>query len=131
MTIKKSSGFTVIELIFVIALFGFASILFFVQKNNLNIVNQDNEKKIAINAMYYSLEEVFYVSNGYYPQTINSSNLKSVDPSLFTDSSGIKINTDGSAYTYTPLNCNDNKCKSYKLKATLAKESDYIKTSRF
>jgi hypothetical protein len=100
------------------------------QKDNLVVVSHDNSKKTAINAMYYSLEEVFYPANGYYPQAINADNLKSVDPTLFTDPSGVIINTEGSAYTYSPTNCAENKCKSYTLKATLEKEADYIKTSR-
>ena len=127
--IKKSNGFTVIELIFIIAIISFASALFFVQKNNLEIVANDNTKKTAINAMYYSLEKVFYVTNGYYPQTISADNLTSVDPSLFTDPEGIKLGTTGSSYSYTPTNCADSKCKSYTLKATLENESDYTKSN--
>lgn len=128
---RKQTGFTLIEIIFVTAIFAFASILFFVQKNNLSVVNQDNNKKTAINAMYYSLEEVFYKANSYYPQTISSDNLKSVDPDLFSDPNGYKINENGSSYHYSALNCStDGKCKSYELKATLSKEADYIKTSR-
>jgi len=127
---KKSQGFTVIELIFIVVVCGLASILFFVQKNELQIIASDDSKKIAINSMYYSLEEVFYAANKYYPQTISSDNLKSVDPALFTDPDGILIGTAGSVYSYLPTNCNDNQCKSYTLKSTLQKEADYIKTSR-
>jgi len=128
--IKHSRGFTVIEILFVVVLIGAASIIFFIQKHNLSIVAQDNTSKTAINAMYYGLEEVFYPANQYYPQTISSSNLKSVDPSLFTDQNGIKLGAAGSTYTYSPTNCTDGKCKSYTLKTTLNKEADYTKTSR-
>ena len=127
--IKHSRGFTVIELLFVAILISAASVLFFIQKNNIEIVADDSTKKVAINAMYYSLEEVFYPANKYYPQSISSDNLKSVDPTLFTDPNGIKINTTGSAYTYSPTNCSKDKCKSYTLKSTLEKEDDFIKTS--
>jgi type II secretory pathway pseudopilin PulG len=127
---KRITGFTVIELLFVAVLVGLASILFFVQKHNLEVVAQDDTKKTAINAMYYGLEEVFYPTYKYYPQSISSDNLKSVDPALFTDPNGIKINTAGSAYTYSPTNCTDGKCKSYTLQTTLENESDFIKTSR-
>lgn len=128
--IKRSNGFTVIELIFIIILIGAASILFFMQKNSVETVAQDNAKKTAINAMYYGLEEVFYPANQYYPQTISSDNLKSVDPALFTDPSGVKLGTSGSAYSYSPTNCAENKCKSYTLKAALSNEADYTKTSK-
>jgi prepilin-type N-terminal cleavage/methylation domain-containing protein len=127
---KKSDGFTVIELIFVVVIFGLASILFFVQKNNLEIVARDNNRKTAINAMYYALEEVFYPTYKYYPQTISSDNLKSVDPALFKDPNDAAINTAGSTYSYTPINCTNGECKSYTLKTTLENESDFIKTNR-
>lgn len=126
---KKSNGFTIIELLFVIALLGTASVIFFIQKQNIETISHDNQKKTAINAMYYSLEEVFYAANHYYPQTINSDDLKSVDPALFTDPNGIKLGTTGSAYIYTPTNCTSNQCKSYTLEATLENEADYIKSS--
>jgi hypothetical protein len=109
---------------------GLACIIFFVQKNNIEVIAQDNSKKTAINAMYYGLEEVFYPANKYYPQTIGSDNLKSVDPALFTDPTGIKLGKAGSAYTYSPTNCTNNECKSYSLKATLTNEVDFVKTSR-
>ena len=80
--------------------------------------------------MYYGLEEVFYPTYKYYPQTISSDNLRSVDPTLFTDPDGIAINTAGSAYTYSPTNCTDGKCKSYTLKSTLENEGDFVKISR-
>ena len=128
--IKHTHGFTVIELIFIIVLIGFASVLFFVQKQNLEKVASDNTKKTAINSMYYGLEEVFYPANNYYPQTINSDNLKSVDPNLFTDPDGVALGTTGSAYTYTPTDCTDSKCKGYTLTATLSNEDDYTKTNK-
>lgn len=127
---KRTSGFTVIELVFIIVVLGLACIIFFVQKNNIEVIAQDNSKKTAINAMYYGLEEVFYPANKYYPQTIGSDNLKSVDPALFTDPTGIKLGKAGSAYTYSPTNCTNNECKSYSLKATLTNEVDFVKTSR-
>ena len=127
---KHSNGFTILELIFVIILASSASVIFFIQKNNIEVTARDNAKKTAINAMYYSLEEVFYPNNKYYPQTINSDVLKSMDPDLFKDPNGIKIGETGSTYTYEPKDCVENKCKSYKLKATLEKEADYVKTNK-
>lgn len=127
---KRTDGFTVIEILFVAVLIGIASVLFFVQKQSLEVNARDDSRKIAINSIYYSLEEVFYPANKYYPQTLNINDLKSVDPALFTDPNGIIIGTEGSEYTYTPTNCNDNKCKSYTLTSTLEKEADFIKTSR-
>ncbi len=127
---RRSNGFTVIELVFIIIIAAAASIIFFVQKNNIQTVAEDDTKKTAINSIYYGLEEVYYKQNGYYPQTVDSTILPSVDPALFTDPSGITIGSAGSSYQYSPINCLNNQCKSYTLKAALAKEADYIKTSR-
>lgn len=129
-TTSTSKGFTIIELIFIIVLLGAASVLFFVQKNNLEVAGRDETRKTAINAMYYSIEEVYFKTNGYYPQTIDATVLPSVDPSLFTDPNGVKIGEANSNYRYEPYNCNDNKCKNYTLRTTLENEADYIKTNR-
>lgn len=126
---KQISGFTVIELIFAIVILSTASIIFFVQKNNIEIVAQDDAKKTAINSMYYALEKVFYKENGYYPQSISDENLRSVDPTLFTDLNGIKLGQSGCAYSYIPTDCTDGKCQKYTLRADLAKEDDYEKTN--
>ena len=127
---RSSNGFTVIELAFVITVMIFASIFFFLQKQNIEVAANDKQKKTAINAMYYSLEEVFYSTNKYYPQSISSDNLKSMDPALFTDPDGKAINTSGSAYSYKPVNCVDDKCKGYTLTTTLSNEADYVKTNK-
>jgi prepilin-type N-terminal cleavage/methylation domain-containing protein len=123
-------GFTIIEILFVIALVGVASVLFFMQKNNLEVAKRDEARKTSINAMYYSLEEVFYKANGFYPQTINQTVLPSVDPDLFTDPNGVKIGESTSEYRYETANCNGDQCKSYTLRTTLENEADFVKTSR-
>lgn len=129
-TTSTSKGFTVIELIFIIVLLGVASVLFFVQKNNLASAGRDETRKTAINAMYYSIEEVYFKANHYYPRTIDSAVLPSVDPSLFTDPNGVKIGEAKSNYRYEPYNCTGDQCKNYTLRTTLENEADYIKTNR-
>ena len=76
----KRNGFTVIELLVVIAVLGVGCWLFFSEKMKLDAVQRDNQRKVAINAMYYSLEEYYYAKFGYYPQTIDSKTLRTVDP---------------------------------------------------
>jgi type II secretory pathway pseudopilin PulG len=124
---RKTRGFTVIELLIIVAILGAASVLFFVQKHNVEVAGRDNERKTAINALYYSLEEVYYKAHGYYPVTIDETQLPSVDPALFTDPNGIKIDTAGSDYRYESLNCTNDKCKAYTLRSTLQNEADFIK----
>jgi prepilin-type N-terminal cleavage/methylation domain-containing protein len=126
---KQTSGFTIIELLFVVIVLALASVFFFVQKNNLQVTNRDDQRKTAINAMYYSLEQVFYKQNHFYPKTINQTVLPSVDPALFIDPNGAAIGDSSSSYSYLPVNCTDEKCASYTLRTTLQNQADYIKSS--
>ncbi|MFZ1250146.1 MAG: type II secretion system protein [Candidatus Microsaccharimonas sp.] len=126
---KSSRGFTVIELLIVITFFAVASVIFFVQKNHVEVAARDDARKTAINAMYYSLEEVYFKQNQSYPRTINSENLPSVDPELFKDPNNVKINESTSDYRYEGLNCTDSSCKQYTLRANLEAEDDFVKNS--
>ena len=123
-------AFTVPELLVVCAFATLLLILFFVQKSNVDAMNRDEKRKTAINAMYYAIEESFYVQNKYYPETISEDVLTVIDPELFTDPQGFYINTDFGSYSYEGTNCKDSKCKSYTLRAQLEKEDDYIKRNR-
>ncbi len=127
---KYSRGFTVIELIVVVVLLGAASMLFFIQKNNVEVAARDETRKTSINAMYYSLEEVYFKANNSYPRTINSTILPSVDPDLFKDPNGVKVGESGSNFSYDAINCTGDACKAYTLRTTLENEADYIKTNR-
>jgi type II secretory pathway pseudopilin PulG len=127
---KRTSGFTVIEIIVVIAFLAATGVVLLFQKGAISAAQRDGQRKTAINAMYYNLEEVYYKNNGNYPVSIDSNVLTAMDPSLFTDPNGKKINTSGTDYRYDSTNCTDNKCKSYTLRAHLEKETDYVKPSR-
>jgi len=127
---KTKRGFTVLELIVCIVFVAIFVVLFFIQKVNIDAMNRDQQRKIAINAMFYSLEEGFYEQNGYYPETIFEDNLTTMDPNLFTDPMGINIGDEGSSYRYEPANCNEGECKEYTLRAIMEKEDTYIRSSR-
>lgn len=129
-TKKFSKGFTVIELVIVIAFLILGAVLFVSQKAQLDSIERDNYRKTALNAMYYNLEEVYYQQNQYYPAKIDSQTLKAMDPELFNDAQGVKLGDAKSEFRYEPKNCQDNKCKSYTLRADLEQEADFIKNSR-
>ena len=123
-------AFTVPEILVVCFFASLLLILFFVQKSNVDAMDRDDQRKTALNAMYYALEEGFYEQNGYYPETISEENLTVMDPALFTDPLGYNLGTEGSSYTYEPANCENGKCQEYVLKAVLEKEDIYTKKSR-
>jgi len=127
---KYTRGFTVIELLIVVVLLMAASLLFFIQKNNVEVAARDETRKTSINAMYYSLEEVYFKENQTYPRVINSEILPSVDPELLKDPSGVKIGEADSDFSYEGTNCDGDNCKAYTLRTTLQNEDDYIKTNR-
>ena len=127
---KRSQGFTVIEVIVVILFLGVATTILFIQKANLSATQRDDQRKIAVNAMYYNLEEVFFEKNGYYPSKIDSKTLRAMDPEFFTDPYGIKINEQNAGYRYQGNNCTNDRCAGYKLSADMEKEATYTKTNR-
>lgn len=128
---KRTTGFTVIEILVAILFLASATVILFTQRQNLVATQRDATRKIAINAMYYSLEEVYYKAHSSYPSKLDSNTLPSVDPALFTDPNGKKLGDSASSYRYEPTNCDTSgACKSYTLRALMEKEGDYVKTSR-
>lgn len=127
---KRKKGFTIIELIIVATFVGLLLILFLVQKSNFDALQRDEDRKTAINAMYYALEESYYREHSYYPETISESNITVIDPALWTDPSGYNLGDPKSSYSYEPADCDNGHCKKYILKANLEKEATYIKTNR-
>lgn len=123
-------GFTFLELVIVATFAGLLVLLFFIQKNNLDALARDEDRKTAINAMYYALEESFYREHGYYPETISEENITVIDPALWTDPDGHNLGDPKSNYSYQPGNCDNGKCKEYILRAELEKENPYIKQNR-
>ena len=126
----RQRGFTVLELIIAIVVLLAAGGIFFVQKRNLEIAKTDAQSKTAINAIYYSLEDVYYPANQMYPEHLTADQLKGMDPADLKDPKGKTIGDQGSAYRYEPKDCKDGKCKSYTLTADLQNEADFVKQSR-
>jgi type II secretory pathway pseudopilin PulG len=127
---ETKKGFTILEILVVAVFATLLLVLFFIQKSNIDAMERDEDRKTAINAMYYALEESFYKENGYYPETISEDNIKVIDPALWTDPYGINLGDPLSSYSYEPADCKDGKCKEYTLKADLEKEDDYVKRNR-
>lgn len=126
----RQKGFTVIELVAAVIFLTAAGVVLFFQLDGIYMQQLNSDKKTAINAMYFSLEEGFYQKNKFYPETLEDNTLPTMDKELLTDPFGVKIGEPGSAYRYEPTNCDSGKCKSYTLRATLDKEEDFVRASR-
>lgn len=126
----RKSGFTVIEVIVVAAFLIGAGVVLMFQVQRVDREHDNSQKKIAINAIHYSLEENFYAKNQYYPETLKDDTLSTLDKELLLDPQGIKINDERSAYRYEPKKCSDGKCQEYSLRASLQGEDDFVKESR-
>lgn len=124
---KHTQGFTVVELIIAILVLAATGTLFFVQKQNVEAINRDTQRKTAINAMFYNLKEVYYPAHHSYPSKIGSDNLKAMDPALFKDPYGNAVGQQISNYRYLPTGCNGDSCTGFTLRADLERESDYVK----
>ncbi len=127
---NTQKGFTVIELIVLILLVGCIGLVAWTQINHIEVARRDDKRRVAINSMYYTLEEVYYPANKSYPKTLDEKALPSVDKDLFSDPNNTKIGKGESDYRYEPTDCSETSCKSYTLRADLEAEDDYVKASR-
>lgn len=127
---NKKPGFTVIEILTLVVFLTAVGIIFAIQRGDIAAKNRDDQRKVAINSIYYSLEEVFYRQHEFYPESISEENLPGVDPEIFTDPRGVVLGKNASNYRYEAKDCEDGRCQSYTLRTTLEKEDDFIKESR-
>lgn len=128
---QAKKGFTLLEISIVGVFAALLVIIFFIQKADVDAMNRDDDRRAAINAMYYALEEYFYPKYGYFPSEISEKNLPVVDPALFTDPFKQNVGSAYSSYSYEPANCNDkNECREFILRAQLEKGDTYIKSGR-
>ncbi len=105
--------------------------LFISQKATVDAAIRDTARKTSVNAIYYSLEDVYYKKTGYYPESVEPKTLTAIDPALLKDPDGFEIGDPQSSVKYESSDCSlDGKCKQYTLRADLEKEAEYTKTNR-
>lgn len=126
----RQQAFTVIEIIIVAVFLITAGVVAFFQYERLLEQQADDQKKTAINAIYYSLEEGYFPTHQSYPEHIDKDTLPTMDSSLLTDPYDITLGEQDSAYRYEPKNCKDGQCRSYTLRTSLSHESDFVKQSQ-
>jgi prepilin-type N-terminal cleavage/methylation domain-containing protein len=67
---KRSSGFTIVELLIVIVVIGILAALVIVQFSNVQARARDAERKSDIRALQSKVAE-YYALNGYYPTALS------------------------------------------------------------
>lgn len=146
----KQTGFTIIELLIVIALIGILSSLVYMGVGNSQKRGRDTERAADIDTIHAQLEE-YYTDKGAYPNTINTTVLPGLFPDALVDPSGDSITIDtpvasqaaaqatanptGSPdYVYIPYptGCDSTNCRGYILKSfienpTLPMTNPYVR----
>lgn len=127
---KHSAGFTVVELLVALVFLGFVAGIAYSQQQALEIVHRDQQRKVAINAIYYNLEEVVKPTLGGYPRVLAANQLKAMDAALLADPQGNKLGEPDSDYRYEPTGCNGGDlCSGYTVRASLERETDFVRTN--
>lgn len=141
---KKTSGFTIVELLIVIVVIGILAALVITTYNGIQQKARDTERKTDINAVHGQVE-AYNAQNGKYPTlanvndpTFRSTNLKGLDAAALADPKNAASQTlcaasTASCYGYTvlPSGCDNSAtdCTSYTLTATLEAGGTYVKQS--
>lgn len=127
---KASQGFTVVELLVALTCIAAVGAVAWGQYQALGAIHRDQDRKVAINAMHYNLEEVVQPTLGGYPRILQSAQLGAIEPGLLKDPHGVLVGNKKSDYRYEPTGCNGGDiCEGYTLRADLEHESDFIKTN--
>jgi prepilin-type N-terminal cleavage/methylation domain-containing protein len=155
-TIKKAQkGFTIIELLIVIAIIAILALLVLNNFQGAQAKARDQQRTTDINNIHAKLEE-FYNENNYYKSTLDAADLKGIDDGSLKDPQGGEapatsqvadataadaaagptgdtVGTAGYAYITYPSGCTNN-CTGYRLKAYIEKPSSttpnpYVKKS--
>lgn len=148
--LRKESGFTIIELLIVIAIIGILATLVLTNFQGAQAKGRDTVRKNDINSLYQKLEE-YYNENGSYPDhVLTEADFPGIDSGALIDDNNPAVSivstftTSTTAPTLAPTRaaqyaygaygatCVENDgagCDKYVLAAYLEKESQYEKTS--
>ena len=97
--LRKQQGFTIIELLIVIAIIGILATLVLTNFQGAQAKGRDTTRKSDINSVYQKLEE-YYNENGGYPDgNLDNTVLPGIDEGALTDADGDAIGYSGGFVT--------------------------------
>ncbi len=141
------AGFTIIELLIVIAIIGILATLVLTNFQGAQAKGRDTVRKNDINSLYQKLEESYNEHGGYPDAALASGTFTGIDAGALLDADDDTIASTFSTtatqpdptvdneneYAYAGYSCattlTGHSCAKYVLKAYLEKESAYSKTS--
>lgn len=137
--INNSQGFTIMELVVVMAVIAILAALTFNAIGNAQAKARDSQRAGDLSTLHSRLEE-YYNDYGGYPNTFTVSNFPGIDPSALTDPNGVSVTmtspasdqsaamavtnpTSGANYKYIPYptGCTAITCTGYVLKSYIEK----------
>jgi len=122
---KFKKGFTLIEVVAVIAIMGVLTVIIIPSLNSARSRNRDMERVADIGTIHLGLSN-YYAKYGSYPSSLSDDKLDIVDAAL--------VDPNGDDYVYIPLkrNTDSTKCTYFHLGATLESQVGQIdKTDTF
>lgn len=130
-TLKKAQkGFTIIELLIVIAIIAILALLVLNNFQGAQAKARDSQRQTDINNIHGKLEE-FYNENSHYPDTFTATDFPGIDGEALNDPAGTVIakatvaaaanlttTSPGASgqYEYTAYGCTNGECTGYQLK---------------
>ena len=145
---KLQAGFTIIELLIVIAIIGILATLVLTNFQGAQAKGRDTVRKNDINSLYQKLEEFYNERGGYPDSALSSTTFAGIDAGALTDADGTTIASTFTASTTAPdptvantgdyayagySNCatpaTGATCGKYVLRTYLERETAYTKTS--
>jgi prepilin-type N-terminal cleavage/methylation domain-containing protein len=121
---KFTNGFTLVEVVVVIAIIAILTVIIFPSVNNIRAKNRDAEKVSDIATIQIGLS-MFYSKNGFYPDDLNVLVPKFVPNEALTGPAPYNL------YKYIPLTRveGNSNCSSYHLGAQLELPNGHIDTA--
>lgn len=143
---KNQSGFTIIELLIVIAVIAILALITINQYQGVQAKARDTKRVTDISNIKDKLEE-YYNENSGYPSQVSVSNLPGMDAETIKDPKGVEIannsavaseaaalavanpTVSGAQYKYIPFDDDSsctNDCKGYVLKSFIERPTDTV-----